>query len=739
MKSKLLNDFAIPAALIVVTALIYFLDLQFFESLEQKAYDLKVVSRDGSHAMKDQVVIAAIDEQSLKEQGRWPWPRTLHAQLIDKLAEAGAKAVAFNIFFPENDLFIPMDNVREGIKNDDGVSKDTLKQWLNDAGASDRRFVEAIRSSQRTILAFIFYMAEELGPPPGEKLKKLLEPSIYENLSKSDSIHQPDIVDTASEVEVSLPEMSQAAVGSGFSLYRPDSDGVARWAPMVVKFGDGFYSPLTLQILKHVKKERLKIDADDSGFSKVHLGPLDIPVSPRGEMLVNYRGQSGTFSYISATDILKGKVGADKLKDKIVLIGGTAKGTYDSVTTPYGPKFPEVEVHANVIENILSEDFLTRPNWLPFLDLAIIIFWGIVFGYGSLYLKPWIMVGILGFGIIAYVGFDYFLFIEKGLWLNIAFPVFAKIFIFSGSSLYHFYIEDKKKRFIQKAFSKYLSPVMVNQLIERPELLKSGGEERYMTVMFSDLEGFTSVAEKLGPVGMAKLMTEYFTEMTAIILKAEGTVNQYAGDLVMSTFGAPLPMPDHAERAVTVGLKMQKRLAELCIEWAKRDLPPLRVRTGVNSSGMFFGNLGSEQVFYYSVMGDAVNLSARLESANKQYGTYLMISEETHSALTPNKFLTRTLDVIIAKGKTRAVKVYEVYGFISDHIEPDLFAYYDNYAGGFEKYLAKDFDEALKLFQYAENFRPGDKAVARMIDRVKNLDPKTLPDDWDGSFTMTSK
>ena len=280
---------------------------------------------------------------------------------------------------------------------------------------------------------------------------------------------------------------------------------------------------------------------------------------------------------------------------------------------------------------------------------------------------------------------------------------------------------------------------MVNQLIERPELLKSGGEESYMTVVFSDLGGFTSVAEKLGSVGMAKLMTEYFTEMTAIILKAEGTVNQYAGDLVMSTFEAPLPMPDHAERAVTVALKMQKRLAELCVEWAKRDLPPLRVRTGINSSGMFFGNLGSEQVFYYSVMGDAVNLSARLESANKQYGTFLMISEETHNALTPNKFLTRVLDVIIAKGKTRAVKVYEVYGFISDHIEPDLFAYYDNYAGGFDKYLEKDFEGALKLFKYAENFRPGDKAVLRMIDRVTNLDPKTLPDDWDGSFVMTSK
>ncbi len=739
MKSNYLDNASIPATLILITALIYFLDLQFFESLEQKAYDLKMVSRDGSKSLKEQVVIAAIDELSLKEQGRWPWPRTLHAQLIDRLAESGAKAVAFNIFFPENDLFIPMDNVREGLKNEDGVPKDTLQQWLNDAGASDRRFVEAIGASKRTILAFIFYFDEEPGLPPSEKLLKLLEPSIYENLSKSQSIQKPENVITASEVEISLPEMSQAAVGSGFAFYRPDSDGVVRWAPMVVKYGDGFYSPLTLQIIKHVKNERLKVEADDSGFSGVRLGPLDIPVSPRGEMLVNYRGHSGTFSYISATKILSGQIGKERLKDKIVLIGGTAAGTYDSVTTPYGPKFPEVEVHANVIENILSEDFLVRPDWLPLLDLAIIIFWGLVFGFGSLSLKPWTMGGILAFGIISYMGFDYFLFTKEGLWLNVAFPVFSKIFIFSGASLYHFYIEDKRKRFIQKAFSKYLSPVMVNQLIERPELLKSGGEERYMTVMFSDLEGFTAVAEKLGPVGMAKLMTEYFTEMTAIILKAEGTVNQYAGDLVMSTYGAPLPMPDHAERAVTVALKMQKRLAELCVEWAKRDLPPLRVRTGINSSDMFFGNLGSEQVFYYSVMGDAVNLSARLESANKQYGTFIMISEETHNALTPNKFLTRTLDVIIAKGKTRAVRVYEVYGFISDHIEPDLFAYYDNYAGGFEKYLQKDFEGALKLFKYAENFRPGDKAVERMIDRVQTLDPKTLPEDWDGAFVMTSK
>jgi adenylate cyclase len=297
----------------------------------------------------------------------------------------------------------------------------------------------------------------------------------------------------------------------------------------------------------------------------------------------------------------------------------------------------------------------------------------------------------------------------------------------------------KERSFIRKAFSQYVPVKVVDSLLSRPELLQLGGEERVMSVLFSDIAGFTTISEGMTPAQLVRLLNEYLTEMTAIVISEGGIIDKFEGDAIMAEFGAPLAIPDHADRAVRAGLRMQMRLKELRKTWAERKLPELRCRVGINTGPMIVGNMGSDQVFDYTVIGDSVNLASRLEGANKRYDTYLMISESTRDCITPGLFRTRVLDVIKVKGKSKAVKVFEVFGENSagslDGVDP----YYRTYQEAFETYLSRDFPAARKKFEEALSFRPKDPAAQDMIERIDIIDPKQLPADWDGSIALTSK
>jgi adenylate cyclase len=297
----------------------------------------------------------------------------------------------------------------------------------------------------------------------------------------------------------------------------------------------------------------------------------------------------------------------------------------------------------------------------------------------------------------------------------------------------------KDQVFIRTAFSKYVPEEVVNELLSHPEHLQLGGEERVLSVLFSDLESFTTIAENMTPVALVDLLNEYLTEMTAIIFAHGGIIDKYEGDAIMAEFGAPLALPNHAELAVRTALAMQRRLEELRTVWEKRGLPALRCRMGINTGPMVVGNMGSNQVFDYTVLGDAVNLASRLESANKFYCTYVMISEDTHTHLPPGTFRTRVLDVIKVKGKSRAVKVFEVYGESWEPIDARDVQYYQLYHEAFAAYLSRDFPVARAHFATALALRPHDPTAQAMLARIDTLDPDSLPADWDGSVALTSK
>jgi adenylate cyclase len=300
-------------------------------------------------------------------------------------------------------------------------------------------------------------------------------------------------------------------------------------------------------------------------------------------------------------------------------------------------------------------------------------------------------------------------------------------------------IISKDRAFIKNAFSRYISEKVVDELIAKPERLKLGGEERVMTVLFSDLADFTTMSEKMLPAELVHLLNIYLTEMTDLVLEHGGIIDKYEGDAIMAEFGAPLDMPDHADMAVLTGLRMQHRLEQLNREWKERGLPEISCRIGINTGPMIVGNMGSNQVFDYTVIGDSVNLASRLEGANKHYRTRLMISEYTCRSLTPGRFKTRVLDVIKVKGKSEPVKVFEVYAEASEAISNEASAYYRLYEEAYHSYLSKDFSLAKAKFKTALSYRENDPAAVRMLDRIEGIDPEGLPSDWDGSIALTSK
>jgi adenylate cyclase len=742
--NKLINNFTVGLILTAISFFIYLCDFKFFRLLDLKSYDTKVQLRK-NRVTSNQIVIIAIDEKSLAEQGRWPWSRSLMAKLVNQLAKADVGVIGFDIIFPEKENTISFESAKRIIKNkkfSELKNKDNFLNILQNLKNADKKFSTAISNSKKTVLGYIIFPKLDLEKSSEKPIKrdfvKSLKGSEYSwvktNVSKND-----ENVPIAKSLGISLSTFNTAANSLGFTSFIPEADGIVRQIPLIQRYQEVHYPALSLQMLKEFSKESLGISIDTFGVSNIQISDINIPTSENGSYLINYYGPAYTFKYISATDLLNGKIKPEELNKKIILVGTTAAAAHDLHSTPYGPLSSGVEVHANIIENVLNQDFLFKPNWIKIFDISLILLSGIFYSLVSLYLKAFGSFISLIFGLIGYISIDWYFFSNKGIVLNTIFPIFTQLFVCFGITVFRLFFEEKQKRFIYKAFSKYLSPVMVDQLVENPLLLKSGGTENFMTVAFSDLEGFTAVSEKLGPIGTTKIMNEYFTEMTSIILEEEGVVTQYAGDLIMSIYGAPIQKLDHAERAVTVGINMQRRLNEICEKWKKQGLPKLKLRIGINSDNMIFGNLGSEQIYYYSVIGDSVNLAARLESINKKYGTYLLISEGTLKTLPPKKFLTRIVDFIVVKGKSKPNKIYEVYGFQSEKFVQSESDYYENYKKGFKYYLEKKFQDSLTFFQIAQKARPDDKATLIMIERIQKIDANEILADWDGSYTMQTK
>ena len=659
MKKKLINSVTLSIFLTLVSFCIYSLDLTFFQQLELKSYDLKVQTR-GERSISNQIKIVAVDEKSLEKEGRWPWSRRKLAQLVDRLAEADVAAVGFDIFFPEHENYIPPELFEERIKRQktESMNAEELTKWYQELNNADRQFAQSIERSGRVILGFFVNPADQKLTP--EELEQL-DFSQYSIVQRFDDRTQPLPLRQIFSVGLSIPELMNAANAAGYVSFVPEMDGVVRWVPTLMQHGEYMFPPLSLQLLREAVKSPLAVNIFGFGSDKMALGESLIPVKENSDILINYYGPAFTFEHISATDVLSGKVGQEDLSGAIILVGATAAGIHDIHVSPFGPLYPGVEIHANIMESILQNDFLMRPEWLRILDLLMIAVSGLLLGLVSQKYKAYGAATFLVIGMLGYLAFDFYLFTQKGLWVNTVYPIFTQIFVYSGLALYHFGFEQREKRFIKGAFSQYMAPTVVNQLVENPGLLKLGGERQVITAFFSDVAGFSSLSEKLEPEKLVNLLNEYLTAMTDIVLKYEGTVDKFEGDAIIAFFGAPLVFNDHALRTCLVSVEMQECLDSMRTEWRAQGEPELFMRIGINTGPAVVGNMGSKTRMDYTMMGDSVNLAARLEGVNKHYKTSTMISESTYEQA-KDGIEARELDLIRVVGKLEPVKIYELLG-----------------------------------------------------------------------------
>lgn len=643
------------------------------------------------------------------------------ARMSDTLAKLGPEAVGFDIIFH-----------RPSIEKDDIAFADSIKNLG---------------------LAYL-PMAFELTPE--QKSFEWQNSVSHERLREEYLFHPvekgPGQPLYAIRAFTQMDAFEEYAMGSGHINVEVDPDGVYRHMLMLVRVEDGYAPTLSLSMYLDYMRippdkivvewgERIVIPAVEESFLEKD---VVVPIDARGRAFVPLAATwEGSFTKVESHEVLLGYEDENKrgalysaLEGRLVLVGDVSTGISDIGNTSLDTDAPLITLHVSMLNALLTNTFYKR--WDSGHVILVLIASGLILGLASLMRSSWVLYTsgllILG-GLITLTWSE----IQGFRFFPVASAGGSVLVLGFGLTAGLEWAGKKERSFIRNAFAKYVPEKVVHQLLRNPELLRLGGEERVITALFSDLAGFTTISEKMSPSELVNLLNEYLTEMTGIVLDEGGIVDKYEGDAIMAEFGAPIHLPDHADRAVRAGIRMQRRLKELRRHWLEKGLPEMRCRVGINTGPMVVGNMGSGQVFDYTVIGDAVNLASRLEGANKRYNTYLMISENTLVQLTPGLFRTRLLDVIRVQGKTEPVRVYEVIGEAGESLAPDLEAYITTYEKAFGAYLVKDFEQAKSGFESALTLRPEDPACRDMLERIRAQDPNNLPEDWDGSIALNTK
>lgn len=634
------------------------------QDFEARIYDLHFAAR-GPRAPGAPVVIVAIDEPSLAAVGRWPWSRSVLATLVDRLSAAGARVIAVDVLLSEAEVSGELRAARwasdrlarAGVAETPAgrVVLAELERLVRDADA-DARLEAALRTSGRVILPVAFEVlpdAAALGRPLPEPSGLPLKSAMvaFRHYEARGALPPP----VARGVTLPLPRLAAAARELGHVTMLADPDGSTRWEAVVFEYEGRYYPSLGLQAA------RLALGVEGPDFRldfgrAVELGERLVPLSARSRLLLDYAGPPGTIPHVSAVDVLEGRVPPAALRDRVVFVGATAEGTYDLRVTPVSPVFPGVEKHANVAASILEGRALRLPGWAGLLEAAGVALGPFLLAWALPRVRPLAGLGVTVGLVAGVLGAAHGAF-RLGVWVPVFYPVLtlgASLVAITG---FLYVTEERKRLGIKRAFQRFVSPEVVERIAEEPGALQFGGEIRRLTVLFSDIRGFTSYTERHTPQELVQALREYFTRMVPQIHANQGTLDKFIGDAIMAIFGAPLASPDHAERACRAALAMVAELEKLGAEWSAQGREPFRIGIGINTGDMVVGNLGSEQVFTYTAVGDEVNLASRLESVTKEFGVSVVISESTYAAV-QHAFAGRYLGEVHVKGKAAPVRIY---------------------------------------------------------------------------------
>jgi adenylate cyclase len=718
------------------------LPIPLVDRLDGLIYDLRLrLTAPGS--VDPRVVIVDIDEKSLRErefggEGRWPWPRNRLALLNQILFDDyGVNLVGYDVIFSERDDSSGIQAITELAKNElkqDEVFKRQLP-ILKDHLDFDAQFSKSFHD-RLIVLGYSF-----LNPGNKESKGTLPEPVFHlEDLPPS--LASPLIREGYT---ANLNQLQTNANDAGHINPLIDADGVIRRIPMLIQYQDGFYESLSLASARALLGG-LPIQANlTPGTDKTVYGALEsldiggapLPLDAQLAAYIPYRGPYKSFEYISASDVFHQTVPKEKLEGKIVLIGTTAPGLLDLRATPVGNAYPGVEIHANLITGILDGNIKQAPSWAPFANLALIIILGFVLAIALSWMSP--LIGSIAsvMSILTVIGINLYAY-KTGFVLPLAALLGTILLLYFVNLGYGYFIESRGKRLITGLFGQYVPPELVDEMAQDPSNFSMEGESRELTVLFSDVRGFTTISESLDAKTLSEFINAFLTPFTKIIYDNRGTIDKYMGDCIMAFWGAPIRDENHARNAVKSAFEMVKSIEVINADFAKRKWPPIKVGIGLNTGRMSVGNMGSEIRLAYTVMGDAVNLGSRLEGITKEYGVSIIIGPDTRAGV-PD-LIARELDKVKVKGKDIPVTIFEPLGFDGE-VSPRMLESLALFDEALAKYRAQEWLASKSILdQLMSEFEDTGKVLFELyLERIEFLKDNPPGANWDGSYTFTKK
>jgi adenylate cyclase len=674
------------------------------------------------------ITIVDIDEASIRELGQWPWPRSDIARIVDRLGELGAAAIAFDMVFSEAD--------RTSLRQAAAALELAGAEVTLPADLPDNDELLAAAFAKNGVTAGFVLSNETDADLPAPKTGFAFagdDPSAF--------------LLTFSGGVASLPVLNDAAAGLGFFSFPPSADGIVRSIPLVARSADQMYPALPIEALRTAQQAGAVIiratgasgeaDTGRAAMTALKVGDFEVPTGPAGEFRIYYSGVPSVprISAASFLDPAASAEHANSIAGRIVLIGTSAVGLRDIVATPIASAVPGVEVHAEIIDQILGATFLTRPDWafgaeavaaflLTLVLLAAVLFLGPL--YGAL-----AATGIAGGAVAA----SWFAFSEGQLVLDPILPAVAVLFVYLVVTAFLLLITDRERQFVRRAFAQYLAPSLVERLAEDPASLTLGGETRELSILFTDIRGFTSLSERLDPQEITRMLNRFLTPMTDVLLKSGATIDKYIGDAIMAFWNAPIQSGDHPQRACLAALEMLRALEEM----NRREGVEIRIGVGINTGACCVGNLGSEQRFSYSAIGDPVNVAARVEGLTKQYGLPILVTENT--AVHASGLALLEVDLVRVVGRSQPIAIFALLGDETHAKERRFQSLFVAHSLMLSTYRAGAFSEAAEAVIGAKSAAP--PTMHAFYDmyagRIAALREGPPPENWDGVFAVLEK
>jgi adenylate cyclase len=737
MKQKL--PLIISILVLCLSIFIKISDISIVEQLQLKVFDTFQIKHPRQYT-EQPIKIIDIDDDSLEKLGQWPWPRSILAQIIERLNDSGAAAIAMDIVFAEEDRTSPKHILPLWHQTD------KLSYLLKELPDHDELFSEAIAKAN-VVTGFV--LTQEDG-------KKTATPKAGFSYAGNDP---SPFLSHFSGYVTSLTELENPAKGNGALNSMPDKDGILRRMPVVFLTGDKFTPSLSSEalrvaqgasgyVIKSSGANGEQSFGENTGVTAVKIGQFEIPTDPSGKYWIYYSDYHPE-RYIPAWKILDPNFDTSFLQGQILFIGTSAAGLRDIRSTPLNPTTSGVELHVQALEQVMTGEFLNRPDWIAGAEILMMVIVGVILIIMMSRLSALWGAAFTLITLTAAISFSWYCFLEYRLLIDPITPGIAIVFLYLSESLIRYIASEKEKKQVRNAFSHYMSPALVAQLAANPESLKLGGETKNLTILFCDIRGFTTISESFNAEDLTKFINNFLTPMTTIILDKKGTIDKYMGDCIMAFWNAPLDDAEHSKNACIAALEMIKSLEVLNI-LKERDAQkkghkfiPIHIGIGLNTGDVCVGNMGSDQRFDYSVLGDDVNLASRLEGQSKTYGVDIVIGENTQ--LAASEFATLELDLIKVKGKTKPVRIFTLLGDNNLQQSNDFKALEDLFNNMLKEYRSQNWQGAKALIascrQQCEKL--SDINISGLFDmyngRIEAFLQSPPSSDWDGVYEAMSK